>query len=94
MAREAGRNALSSPAAFAGTTQLGWPIESPIETIVSRLTADLDGEIARLQDSMLASLDIFVQSEIVAAGADAASVEIVAGHEWTRFVASSTCPPA
>ncbi|WP_161605503.1 hypothetical protein [Pimelobacter simplex] len=86
MAREAGRNALSSPAAFAGTTQLGWPIESPIETIVSRLTADLDGEIARLQDSMLASLDIFVQSEIVAAGADAASVEIVAGHEWTRFV--------
>src|SRR5690349_2862818 len=41
MAAEAGRELLSVPQAFAGTTQLGWPIETPIETIVDRLTRDL-----------------------------------------------------
>lgn len=86
MASEAGRDLLSVPASFAGTTQLGWPIETPIETIVDRLTRDLESEAQRLTDQMLAGLDLFVQSEIIAAGADAASVEIVAGNEWTNYV--------
>ena len=86
MAAEAGRDLLSVPASFAGTTQLGWPIETPIETIVDRLTRDLEQEVQRLTDQMLAGLDLFVQSEIIAAGADAASVEITAGPEWTNYV--------
>jgi hypothetical protein len=86
MATEAGRELLSAPAAFVGTTQLGWPIETPIETIVDRMTRDLEDEIERLTDIMLAGLDLFVQSEIIAAGADAASVEITAGAEWTNYV--------
>lgn len=86
IASEAGRDLLSAPAAFAGTTQLGWPIETPIETIVDRLTRDLEQEAQRLTDQMLAGLDLFVQAEIIAAGADAASVEIAAGPEWTNYV--------
>lgn len=86
MATEAGRDLLSAPAAFVGTTQLGWPIETPIETIVARMTRDLEQEIDRLTETMLAGLDLFVQSEINAAGADAASVEIAAGPEWTNYV--------
>lgn len=86
MAAEAGRDLLSAPAAFAGTTQLGWPIETPIETIVDRLTRDLEQEAQRLTDQMLAGLDLFVQAEIIAAGADAASAEIIAGPEWTNYV--------
>lgn len=86
MASEAGRDLLSIPAAFAGTTQLGWPIETPIETIIDRLTRDLEQEAQRLTDQMLAGLDLFVQAEIIAAGADASSVEIVAGAEWTNYV--------
>lgn len=86
MASEAGRDLLSVPAAFAGTTQLGWPIETPIETIIDRLTRDLEQEAQRLTDQMLAGLDLFVQSEIIAAGADAASVEIVMEPAWTNYV--------
>lgn len=86
MANEAGRGLLSAPAAFAGTTQLGWPIETPIETIIDRLAADLDGELQQLTDQMLGSLDLFVQSEVIASGADASSVEIAAGPEWENFV--------
>lgn len=86
MAREATRGLLSFPAAFAGTTQLGWPIEAPIETIIDRLAREFEREAGRLADEMLAGLDLFVQSEIIAAGADAASVEIVAGSEWTNYV--------
>lgn len=86
MAAEAGRDLLSVPAAFAGTTQLGWPIETPLEAIVDRFTIELEGEIQRLADQMLGSLDLFVQAEVIAAGADAASVEIAAGPEWTNYV--------
>lgn len=86
MASEAGRDLLSVPASFAGTTQLGWPIETPIETIIDRLTRDFEREAQQLTDQMLAGLDLFVQSEIIAAGADAASVEIVMEPAWTNFV--------
>lgn len=86
MASEAGRELLSVPQAFAGTTQLGWPIETPIETILDRVEREFEAEIDRLTDQMLAGLDLFVQSEIIAAGADAASVEIAAGPEWTNYV--------
>ncbi len=86
MAGEAGRDILTAPLAFAGTTQLGWPIETPVGTILDRIMADVEDEIARLTDEMLVGLDLFVQSEIVAAGADASSVEIVAGGEFTRYV--------
>lgn len=92
MASEAGRDLLSVPASFAGTTQLGWPIETPIETILDRLSGDLEREAQRLTDQMLAGLDLFVQSEIIAAGADAASVEIVAGNEWTNYVRALVPP--
>lgn len=86
MAAEAGRDTLSVPAAFAGTTQLGWPIETPIETILDRLRREAEEEVQRLTEVMFASLDLFVQAEIIAAGADAASVEIAAGNEWTNYV--------
>lgn len=86
MAAEAGRELLTAPAAFAGTTQLGWPIETPIETIIDRLAADFEKDFQRQADQFLAGLDLFVQSEIIAAGADAASVEIAAGPEWTNYV--------
>ncbi|WP_181312474.1 hypothetical protein [Nocardioides campestrisoli] len=86
MAAEAGRGLLSLPSAFAGTTQLGFPIEWGIETIIDRLTADLDAELERLTEDALAGLDLFVQAEIIAAGADAAAVEITGGQEWTNYV--------
>lgn len=86
MAAEAGRDLLSIPTSFAGTTQLGWPIETPIDTILDRLTRDYERDVQQLADEMLAGLDLFVQSEIQAAGADAASVEIAGGNEWTKYV--------
>lgn len=86
MASEAGREVLGAPAAFAGTTQLGFPIETPLEIIVDRLYRETEAEVQRLADEMLAGLDLFVQAEVIAAGADAASVEIAAGPEWTNYV--------
>lgn len=86
MAAEAGREVLTVPQAFAGTTQLGWPIETPIETIIDRLAGDLEREAQRLTDQMLAGLDLFVQAEIIAAGADAAAVEIAMEPRWTNYV--------
>lgn len=86
MATEAGRDLLTAPVAFAGTTQLGFPIETPIETILDRLAREAEREVQRLTDQMLAGLDLFVASEVIAAGADAASVEIVATPEWTNYV--------
>lgn len=86
MASELGRAALSVPAQFAGTTQLGWPIETPIETIVDRLTVDLDGQLQRLTEEMLGSLDLLVHSEVIAAGADAASAEISGEPGETLYV--------
>lgn len=86
MATEAGRDLLTAPAAFAGTTQLGWPVETGIETIVDRAFEDFEAEWERMVDAMLPSIDLLVQTEIVAAGADAASVEIAGGPEWTNYV--------
>lgn len=86
LASEAGRAAVTIPAAFAGETQLGYPIEYAVETIVDRIAKEIEQEIQTLTDQMLASLDLFVQSEIIAAGADAASVEIVSEPDWTNFV--------
>ena len=86
MAAEAGRDMLSVPSAFAGTTQLGFPIEAPIETIIDRYRREAEEEVQRLTNEMLSGLDLFIQSEIIAAGADAASVEIAGGNEWTNYV--------
>lgn len=90
MAVEAGRDLLVDPTAFAGTTQLGWPVETPLSTILGRtweqLQREAEEEVQRLTDELLASLDLFVESEIIAAGADAASVEIAAGSEFTLYV--------
>lgn len=86
MAAELGRTALAVPAQFAGTTQLGWPIETPLETIVDRLTRDLDGQLQRLTDEMMSSLDLLVYSEVIAAGADAASTEISGDPGETLYV--------
>lgn len=86
MAAEAGRELLSVPASFAGETQLGYPIEYGIDTIVDRLAEDLETELSRLTDEMFATLDLFVASEVIAAGADATSVEVVMEPEWTNFV--------
>lgn len=86
MASEAGRGIVTAPAQYAGTTQLGYPIEMAIETIIDRLTEDLDGELERLTVEMLGSLDLFVQSEVIASGVDASSVEIVAEPDWTNYV--------
>lgn len=86
MANEAGRGIVTAPAQYAGTTQLGYPIEMAIETIVDRLAEDLNGELERLTVEMLGSLDLFVQSEVIASGVDASSVEIVAEPDWTNYV--------
>lgn len=86
IAAEAARTPLSVPQAFAGTTQLGWPIETPIETIIDRLAGEFAREADRLAEELLAGLDLFVQAEVIAAGADAASVEISAGPDWTNYV--------
>ena len=89
---EVARAPLSVPQAFAGTTQLGWPIETPIETILDRLAADYERDLQRLTDQMLAGLDLFVQSEIIAAGADAASVEIFAENtHYVRVLVLPSC---
>lgn len=87
LAAEAGRDALLTvPAAFAGETQLGFPLEAPVDTIVDRALADLDAEWERLVDSFLPAMDLFVQSEVIAAGADAASVELAMEPAWTNYV--------
>lgn len=90
MAGEFGRTIATSPIEFAGTTQLGFPIETPIETIVDRLTVDLDRKLETLTRTMFATLDLFVASEIIAAGVDAAHVEIT--HENARYVRFLTPP--
>lgn len=86
MATEAGRGIVTAPAEYAGTTQLGYPVEYAVETIVDRMTQELEGDLTKLTDEMMASLDLFVQAEVIASGADAASVEIVAEPEWDNFV--------
>lgn len=86
MAGEAERDLLSVPAAFAGETQLGFPIEYGIDTILNRAAEDFEAEAARLGEQLLAGLDLFVASEVIAAGADAASVEIAMEPEWTNYV--------
>lgn len=82
MAAEARRSLLTVPAAFAGETQLGFPIEYGIGTIVDRVQQDFDKAFAELT----AGLDLLVASEIVSAGADAASVELVMEPAWTNYV--------
>ena len=84
MAAEAGRGVLTVPAAFAGETQLGYPIEFGIDTIVDRATQGADFD--RIFAEMMAGLDLFVASEIIAAGADAVAAEIVMEPAWTNFV--------
>jgi hypothetical protein len=86
MAAEAARAVITNPAAFAGETQLGYPIEYAVDTIIDRISEQIEAEISRLTDEMLASLDLFVQSEIIASGADAASVEIAGEPGWQNFV--------
>lgn len=92
MANEFGRTVLTAPLEYVGTTQLGFPVETPIETIVDRLAADLEGELQALTTQMLAGLDMFVESEVIAAGADAASVEIFAeDSEFVRVLNPPSC---
>lgn len=92
MATEFGRTVLTAPLEYAGTTQLGFPIEAPIETILNRLSTDLEGELKALTDQMLAGLDMFVESEIIAAGADAASVEIfIEDSGYVRVLNPPSC---
>src|SRR3546814_2933348 len=86
MAAEAGRQVLTAPIAFAGTTMLGYPVETPLETIMGRIAQDFEADLARMADQMFAELDLFVQAETIAAGADAASVEIVMEPAWENYV--------
>lgn len=90
IAAELGRKVLTAPIEYAGSTQLGFPIETAIQTLLDRATRELEGEIQTLTEQLLASLDLFVESEVIAAGADAASVEIFA--EDARFVRVLTPP--
>lgn len=86
MATEAGRGLLTIPAAFAGETQLGYPIEYAIDTLLDRLVSEYGDDLDKATDVMFAALDLFVQSETIAAGDDAASVEIVLEPDWTNYV--------
>jgi hypothetical protein len=86
LATEAGRGLVTVPTAFAGETQLGYPIEYGVGTIVDRATREVGADFERLLAEMMAGLDLFVASEIIAAGADAASAEIVFEPMWTNYV--------
>lgn len=86
MAAEAGRDLLTIPAAFAGETQLGYPIEYAVDTILDRAVEQAEADIEEMTAQMLAALDLFVASEVIASGADAASVEIAMEPAWTNYV--------
>lgn len=86
LAAEAGREIATAPAAYAGTTQLGYPIEWALDTIVDRMFREAEQEAERLTEEMMAGLDLFVKSELIASGADAASVEVVYEPAWDNFV--------
>lgn len=86
MAAEAGRSLLTVPAAFAGETQLGFPIEYGISTIVDRAARKVQQDFDREFEVMMTGLDLLVTSEIIASGADATSVEIVMEPAWTNYV--------
>lgn len=87
MATEASREVLTAiPSAFAGETQLGFPIEAAVDTIFDRAFRDAEADFARAAEVMFAQLDLFVQSEIVAAGADAVATEILLEPAWTNYV--------
>lgn len=86
MAREAGRAAVTRPLGFVGTTALGYPIAEPLTTILDRVAADLEREADTIATEMLATLDLFVASEITDAARGAASVEIALEPTWTNYV--------
>jgi hypothetical protein len=86
LAAEADRPPLSVARAFAGETQLGYPIEYGIETIIDRAVEEMRGDFDKMVEQMMASLDLIVASEVIASGADAASVEIALDPDWTNYV--------
>ncbi len=92
VAREVGVSPVTPPLMYAGTTQLGYPITEPLTTILDRATKATEDEIQALTNQMLASLDLFVMSEVIAAGADAASVEVAAANaRYVRVLVPPSC---
>lgn len=92
MAGELGRSVAGTPLEYVGTTALGFPLAEPVETIVDRLTADLDGQWQQLHEEMLASLTLMTANEVIAAGVDAASVEVFdADARWVRVLNLPSC---
>ena len=86
LAAEAARTPVANAAAFVGRTALGYPLDQPVATILDRISADMAGDLAKLTADMLTSLDLFVESEVISAGRDAAGVEIYAEPDWTNYV--------
>ena len=92
MANELGRDVETPPMEYVGTTGLGYPIAEPIDTIVDRLTSDLDGQWQRLHEQMLTSLSLMAASEIISSGVDASAVSVFAGGaRYVRVLTPPSC---
>ncbi len=92
MAGEFGRDVLTAPLEYVGTTELGYSIGAGINTIVDTIARDLEQEWAALTDDLMASLDRMVFNEVVAAGTDAQSAEVFAEDAlYVRVLVPPSC---
>ena len=92
MAGEFGRDVLTAPLEYVGTTELGYSIGASVNTIVDRIARDLEQEWQALTDDLMASLDRMVFNEIVAAGTDAQSAEVFAEDAlYVRVLVPPSC---
>lgn len=92
MAGEFGRGVLTAPLEYVGTTELGYSIGASVNTVVDRINRDLEQEWQALTDELMASLDRMVFNEIVAAGTDAQSAEIIAEDAlYVRVLVPPSC---
>ena len=92
MATEFGRDVLTAPLEYVGTTELGYSLATSVSSVVDSIVRDLETEWQQVTDSMLASLDLVAFNEIVAAGTDAQSAEVVAEDSlYVRVLVPPSC---
>lgn len=84
LAAEAGRAPVTIPAAYAGWTALGFPIQDALDTIVAGMLRELDQ--GAVMDDLLWQLERFVAAEVTDAGRAAGETEIAVQPEWTNYV--------
>lgn len=94
VAGELGSAPASVASAFAGTTQLGWLTQAPLTSILSAGSRATGAEAMgrQLASGAAVALDAFIRSEVIAAGSDAASVEIAFGDaQFVRVLRLPSC---